>query len=216
MKKSELLWILFPLGVLVFHFTLGATLRDSGFSSSAEAIGHAAEARGNLEKAERSYANAYQTADPDDFPLRARLEIAKARVATLTGDAPNAADQMERLLARRAATTLPKATQVEAMTVQATALYYTAYALRLFNPDPARWGMKAQEARALFVSLHQNALKQEPLEVQKQVARALEASTKLLHYRDTEFADLARPTIAQATLKRNAPAGETDPTDETP
>ncbi|NBV85851.1 MAG: hypothetical protein EBS01_06235 [Verrucomicrobia bacterium] len=216
MKKSELLWILFPVGVLVFHFTWGATLRNSGFSSSEEALGYAAEANGNFEKAARIYAKARQMVDPDDFKLRARLEIAIARAATRIGDAPNAADQMERLLAGRAASTLAKAMRVEAMTVQATALYYTAYALRLFDSDPARWSVKAQEARAVFLSLHQNALKQDPLEVQARFARALEASTKLLHYRDAEFADLARPAIAQATLKRNAPARETDSTDETP
>ncbi len=216
MKKSELLWILFPLLALMFHFSVGEKLQLAENAAAVETNGHIAEADGRFAKAEALYVKALRVAHPADFPLRARLEIAKARVDIHTGDAPAAADQLERLLAKQSTRSLPKALQTETQTIRATALYYTAFALRLLDPNPERWATKAEEARTTFLALHQNAIEHGSPEAVARLERALEAASKLLHYRDTEIAGMRRPPLAQATLERNAPARKLESAEEAP
>jgi hypothetical protein len=216
MKKSELLWCVVPLLALIFHFSVGKKLLLAENAAAVETNGYLAEVEGRFAKAEALYVKALRVAHPADFPLMARLDVAKARVDIHTGDAPAAADQLERLLAKRSTTSLPKALQTETQTVRATALYYTAFALRLLDSNPERWAAKAEEARTAFLALHQNALEHGSPETVEQLARALEAASKLLHYRDTEIAGIRRPPIAQATLERNAPARKLNLADESP
>ena len=216
MKKSELLWCVVPLLALIFHFSVGQKLLFAENAAAVETNGYLAEVEGRFAKAEALYVKALRVAHPADFPLRARLDVAKARVDIHTGDAPAAADQLERLLAKQSTASLPKALQTETQTVRATALYYTAFALRLLDSNPERWAAKAEEARTAFLTLHQNALEHGSPETIEQLARALEAASKLLHYRDTEIAGIRRPPIAQATLERNAPARKLNLADESP
>jgi hypothetical protein len=216
MKKSELLWLVFPLILLVFHFSIGDKLRHAEAANALEANGFVAELKHRFEKAALLYRKALLAAHPADFPLRARLEVAIARADIHTGDAPAASDLLERLQGKYSTASLPRELKAQLQTVRATAVYYTAYALRLLEASPERWNPKAYEARSLFVSLLQDAQKHDSSEVQERCRRSLEAATRLIHYRDSEIAGRPHPPIAQVTLERNAPARRVDPLEETP
>ena len=198
-----LVWCLYPLSVLLLHFTWGERWRaaEEALFSRAEALGF--EQEGRLQRAAQSYRTAEAASLPDDLSGRARLKIDAARVAILQGEAFEGVEKMERLLTPSPGKLLPKPLRTEANATRALGLYYAAYALRLDNNEPDLWQQEAAEARAIFLKLHEQARRSNNTEEAALYGRNLEAAIRLQKGKLAEIAVNPPPPASLAARDRS-------------
>jgi hypothetical protein len=155
-----LLWILMPLPVVVWHFGSGQQwlARDRAHALLVKA--EKAEGHGGWAESEALYreaANHLGTAGSDK-PLKARLDMALARVRYRQGGAVDSIDRMDRILADAAFPSLPEALQREARELAGRIHYYAAWVLRLEGAQRDLWMEEAEFARQNFRMLAETAL----------------------------------------------------------
>lgn len=198
-----LVWCLYPLSVLLLHFTKGERWRgaESAMLSRTQAVGF--EQEGRLQKAAQYYRTAEATALADDLLLQARVKIDAARVAILQGEAFEGVEKMEQLLAASPGKTLPKPLRAEANATCALGLYYAAYALRLDNNEPDLWQKEAAEARAIFLRLHEQARRANLPEEAALYGRNLEATIRLQRGKLAEIAVNPPPPASLAARDKS-------------
>ena len=198
-----LVWCLYPLSVLLLHFTQGERWRaaEGALFSRTQAL--VFEQEGRLQKAAQCYRTAEAALLPDDLPGRARLKIDAARVAILQGEAFEGVENMERLLAPSHGKALPKPLRTEANATRALGLYYAAYALRLDNNEPDLWQQEAAEARAIFLKLHEQARRSNLPDEAALYGRNLEAAIRLQRGKLAEIAVNPPPPASLAARDRS-------------
>jgi hypothetical protein len=198
-----LVWCLYPLSVLLLHFTLGERWRaaEGALSLRTRAIGF--EQEGRLQKAASCYKSAQEAALVDDLLLRTRLNIDEARVAILQGEAFEGVERMEQLLSNHPGKSLPRSLKAEANATCALGLYYAAYALRLDNNEPDLWQQEAAEARAIFLRLHEQARRSNLPEEAALYGRNLEAAIRLQRGKLAEIAVNPPPPASLAARDRS-------------
>jgi hypothetical protein len=199
----QLLWCLYPFAVLVLHFTIGEGWRAAEKATFLRSEAVSFERDGNLQKAAAAYTAAGKAALPTDILLRARLKIDTARVAILLGEPFEGVAQMERMLADPSAKTLPGTLRAEANATCALGFYYAAYALRLDNNEPALWQQEAADARAIFLKLHEKALRRNQAEEAAFYGRNLEAAIRLQRAKLAEIAVNPPPPASLAARDRS-------------
>ncbi len=198
-----LVWCLYPLSVLLLHFTLGERWRaaEGSLFLRTQAIGF--EQEGRFQKAAQCYKSAEEAALADDLLLRARLNIDEARVSILQGEAFEGVERMEQLLATHPGKSLPRKLRAEANATCALGLYYAAYALRLDNNEPDLWQQEAAEARAIFLRLHEQARRSNLSEEAALYGRNLEAAIRLQRGKLAEIAVNPPPPASLAARDRS-------------
>lgn len=199
----QLLWALYPFAALLLHFTVGERWRAAENATSLRSEALSFEQKGNLQKAALLYGAAGKAALPYDLPLRARLKIDAARVAILLGEPFQGVEQMEKLLAEPSAKTLPGLLRSEANAICALGLYYAAYALRLDKNEPELWQQEAADARAIFLKLHENALRLNRPDEAAFYGRNLEAAIRLQREKLAEIAVNPPPPASLAARDRS-------------
>jgi hypothetical protein len=198
-----LLWCLYPLSILLIHFTRGERWRAAERAVALRDQGITLERAGRFPEAAQCYKAAEENALADDVLLRSRLKVDTARVAILQGEVFEGVGRMERLLASNAGKSLPKALRAEANATCALGLYYAAYALRLDNDQPALWRREASDARAIFSNLHEQALRSNQSAEAALHGRNLEASIRLQKEKLAEIAVKPPPPASLAARDRN-------------
>lgn len=198
-----LAWCLYPLSILLIHFTRGERWRAAERAHALRDQGTALERSGSFSNAALCYRAAEEAALADDVPLKSRLKIDAARVAILQGEVFEGVERMERLLGSNAAKTLPKSLRAEANATCALGLYYAAYALRLDNFQPAFWQREAADARAIFSRLHEEALRARLSTETALFGRNLEAAIRLQREKLAEIATRPPPPASLAARDRN-------------
>lgn len=198
-----LLWCIYPLCVLLLHFTLGERWQAAERAVSLRNQATAFEREGRLQNAARYYKSAEEATLPNDLPLRIRLKIDSARVAILQGEVFESVEKMERLLSSPAAKTLSRALRAEANATCALALYYAAYALRLDNYRVELWQQEASDARTIFLSLYEQARHLNLTQESVFHGRNLEATIRLQKQKLAEIAVNPPPPASLAARDRS-------------
>lgn len=198
-----LLWCIYPLCVLLLHFTLGERWHAAEKAVALRKQAANFERDGRFLMASQFYKAAGEAALPDDLPLRNRLKIDSARVAILQGEVFESVEKLERLLASPAGKTLSKTLRAEANATCALALYYAAYALRLDNYQPELWQQEASDARAIFLTLYEQARHSNLAEASAFYGRNLEAAIRLQKQKLAEIAVNPPPPASLAARDRS-------------
>lgn len=198
-----LVWCLYPLSVILLHFTQGERWRgaENALSLREQALGF--ERDGSFQKAAVYYKKAEEAALVDDRPLRARLQIDSARVAILQGEAFEGIEKMERLLSSHTGKALQRPLRAEANATWAIGLYYAAYALRLDNNEPDLWRQEASDAQAIFHKLHEQACRSNLPEEAALYGRNLEAAIRLQREKLAEIAVNPPPPASLAARDKS-------------
>jgi hypothetical protein len=196
-------WCLYPLSILLIHFTKGERWRAAERAVALREKGTALEREARFAEAAQYYKSAEDAALADDVPLKSRLKIDAARVAILKGEVFEGVEKMERLLASNSGKSLPKALRAEMNATCALGLYYAAYALRLDNYQPALWQREAADARAIFSSLHEEAMRSNSPAETALHSRNLEATIRLQREKLAEIAVKPPPPASLAARDRN-------------
>jgi hypothetical protein len=198
-----LLWCIYPLSVLLLHFTRGERWHAAEGAMSLRTQGSLFEKEGRLQKAAECYKAAEQATLSEDLPLRTRLRIDAARVAILQGEVFEGVEKMERLLASNQAKALPGTLRSEAKATCALGLYYAAYALRLDNNWPEFWQQEVADATAIFLSLYEQALRANLQEETALHGRNLEAAIRLKKDKLADIAVNPPPPVSLAARDRS-------------
>jgi hypothetical protein len=198
-----LLWCLYPLSILLIHFTRGERWHAAERALALREQGTVHERAGRLQQAAQCYKSAEEAALAVDIALRGRLKVDSARVDILKGEVFEGVEKMERLLSSQAGKSLPTALRAEANATCALGLYYAAYALRLDNFQPALWQREAADARAIFSSLHEQSQRSNLPEEAALYGRNLEAAIRLQKEKLAEIAVKPPPQASLAARDRN-------------
>jgi hypothetical protein len=198
-----LVWCLYPLSVLLLHFTMGEGWRGSENALLLRSQAIDFERDGRLQKAALYYKTAEEAVSADNLPLRARLKIDEARVAILQGEAFEGIEKMETLLAAHHGKALQRTLRAEANATWAIGLYYAAYALRLDNNEPDLWRKEASDAQAIFNKLHEQARRSNLTEEAALYGRNLEAAVRLQREKLAEIAVNPPPPASLAARDKS-------------
>lgn len=201
MTRPVLCWCLAPLLAVLVHLAFGSKLSRAETASKQRQAAVEIEQQGKYDEAARLYQNAKQAAHPSDFPLRARLAVDIARTAILSGAPLEGSQQMEQLLDILKKQRPRLSIEEEAKATRALGLYFAAYALRLDSPAPEAWNREAEDARRLFLELHDSAKAQSRSGDTLFYGRNLEASITLARLRQAELASAPTPAPVLAALE---------------
>jgi hypothetical protein len=178
-KKLRLLWMLFPLLVLAFHFGQGRRIEAHESANALREQGLAALKAGKHELAVRRFNEALALAEDADASLRIRLQLDVARTRIEHGDAFEVAESLDQMLLSQDADTAPKSLMREARSLAAEAHYYSGYALRLENAQRDLWMDELERARQHLRVLSENATQRGVTEDADAYGRNLEMVIRL-------------------------------------
>jgi tetratricopeptide (TPR) repeat protein len=178
-KKLRLLWILFPLLVITFHFGQGRRIEYHESANILRDAGLAAEKAGKYDLALRRFSEALTKAAGADPSLRIRLQLDTARVRIQQGDSFEVADALDQMLQSPEAENVPKSLMREARSLAAEAHYYAGYALRLENAGRDLWMDELERARQHLRALSENAIQRGAAEDADAYGRNLESAIRL-------------------------------------
>lgn len=157
-KYLVLLWLLFPVPVLVFHYAKGRDLTELDVARDLVRRAESAEKAGDRVGAEKLYreADAHIPAGRSDLKLRTTLAIIRAEA--WTGGVVTALDDAEKLLADESFASMPGDFRAEARETISRIHYHAAWVMRLEGANRELWMEEAESARQGYRALVENHL----------------------------------------------------------
>jgi hypothetical protein len=178
-KKLRLLWMLFPLLVVAFHFGQGRRIEAHEHANILRDAGLAAAKAGKHELALQRFAEALSAAADADSSLRLRIQLDTARSRIELGDSLEVADVLDQMLQSPEVEGAPKSLMREARSLSAEAHYYAGYALRLENAPREMWLDEIERSRQHLRTLCENATQRGVPEDADVYGRNLETAIRL-------------------------------------
>lgn len=178
-KYLVLLWLLFPVPVIVFHYAKGRELMELDVARDLLRRAEAAEKAGDPVGAEKLYreADAHVPVDKTEIKLRTGLSI--IRTEARTGGVVAALDDSEKLLADETFDKMPAAFRAEARETISRIHYHAAWVMRLEGANRELWMEEAELARQGYRSLVETHLAGESGEPVRKAKEDLEAAVAL-------------------------------------
>lgn len=149
-RKLLLLWLLLPIPVIALHYGPGQRWLALDDANTLARRGAAAEKAGKYSMAAACYIEAATRLDPRDEDRKFRCDIAAARARAADGEAADALEKLDAVLAHPRFAAQPEDVQAEARELQARTSYYAAWVMRLEGAARADWTDAAEESRQQF------------------------------------------------------------------
>lgn len=153
-----MLWLALPVALAAYHFGPGRAWMESDRGAERLAAARKAEAAEDWQGAVQAYDEALARMPSDKAEARARVRLAQAKARVLTGDLPEAMQDMEGLLSDvlrgPGDGELARAVREEL----ASAQYHAAWLMRLEGADRQEWTAQTDLARQNFRLLAEHAV----------------------------------------------------------
>ena len=205
-KYFVLLWLLFPVPVLVFHYAKGRDWMELDVARDLMRRAESAEKAHDWAGAERLYreADGHIASDRRELKLRAGLSIIRTEVRT--GGVVAALDDAEKLLADETFATMPETFRSEARETISRIHYHAAWVMRLEGAHRELWMEEAELARQGYRSLVEYDLESASAERIRPAKEDLEAAVAL--QRLSYGALIARPLPEEGQCMGNCNLSE--------
>ena len=190
-KLFAIAWLIFPVGVLAYHYGPGQTGVAHDTVAAHLAVARAAEAKEDWQSAIKAYADA-MAATPENEPnTRLKIRLAHAKARMYAGDLPEAMEDLEGTLTEALSQSAPRELVKEIRSTVASMHYYAAWLMRLEGAQPEEWTIETEQARQHFRLLAEDA--QAYGEATEDHQKNLEATIRLARMDLSELKGLPLP-----------------------
>lgn len=149
-RRLLLLWLLLPVPVIALHYGPGQRWLSLDDANALVRRARAAERDGKHPVAAACYLEAASKLGPRDETQTYRCEIAAARARARQGDAADALEKLDAVMASPRWSAQPEDVQAEARELLARTSYYAAWVMRLEGAARGDWSEAADESRQQF------------------------------------------------------------------
>jgi len=156
-KLFAVAWLIFPVGVLAYHYGPGQTGVAHDAVGAHLSIARAAEARDDWQGAMKAYADAAAVTPQNEPSTRLKIRLAHARARMYAGDLPEAMEDLETTLTDALAQNAPRELVKEIRSSVASMHYYAAWLMRLEGAQADEWTVETEQARQHFRLLAEDA-----------------------------------------------------------
>lgn len=156
-KFFAIAWLIFPVGVLAYHFGPGQSGVAHDAVASHLSIARAAEAKEDWPAAIKAYADAAAAVPENEPNTRLKVRLAHAKARMYAGDLPEAMEDLEGALTDALSQNAPRDLVKEIRGTVASMHYYAAWLMRLEGAGAEEWTLETEQARQHFRLLAEDA-----------------------------------------------------------
>jgi hypothetical protein len=156
-KLFAVAWLIFPVGVLAYHFGPGQTGVAHDAVAAHLSIARAAEAKDDWLTAMKAYADAAAVVPDNEPNTRLKVRLAHARARMYAGELPEAMEDLEGVLTDAQSQNAPRELVNEIRSSVGSMHYYAAWLMRLEGAPAEEWTIETEQARQHFRLLAENA-----------------------------------------------------------
>lgn len=149
-KLFAVAWLIFPVGVLAYHFGPGQTGVAHDTVAAHLSIARAAEAKEDWQTAMKAYADAVAATPETEPNNRLKLRLAHAKARMYFGELPEAMQDLEGVLTEARAQGAPRELVKEIRSTVGSMHYYAAWLMRLEGAPAEEWTIESEQARQHF------------------------------------------------------------------
>jgi len=194
-KLFAVAWLIFPVGVLAYHFGPGQTGVAHDAVAAHLSIARAAEAREDWQAAMKSYADALAATPENEPNSRLKIRLAHAKARMMLGDLPEAMEDLETVLKDALDGGAPRELVREIRGNVASMHYYAGWLMRLEGAGAEEWTLETEQARQHYRLLAEDAqVHGEPSDAHQ---KNLEATIRLARMDLSELKGLPLPKECQ-------------------